>query len=164
MWIAVNTHANAEDLAFANIERQGFECYCPKVMTVRRHARKTTTVLRPFFPGYLFVRIDPACDQWRPIVFSRGVRAVVMFSDRLSPVPDEFVAGLKSLENAGELKMPASRQRFRSGQKVRCYGTAFHNVIGQIIKVDEKDRIWTLMEILGRKVRVRMPSKRVVEA
>ncbi len=164
MWIAVNTHANAEDLAVANIERQGFECYCPKVMTVRRHARKTTTVLRPFFPGYLFVRIDPDCDQWRPIVYSRGVRAVVMFSDRLSPVPDEFVADLKSLENAGKLKLPASRQRFSPGQKIRCCGTAFHDAIGQIVKIDEKDRIWTLMEILGRKVRVRMPSKRVIEA
>lgn len=164
MWIAVNTHANAEELAQVNIERQGYDCYCPRILTTRRHARKTHKVLRPLFPGYLFVRIDPERDRWQSINSSRGTRTVVSFSDRPSPVPEEFVRGLKALEDKDGLNLPPARERFKEGQKVRCRGGALNDLVGKIISVDEKDRIWALMELLGGKVRVRLTSQEVVVA
>jgi len=83
MWIAVNTHANAESLAVANLRRQRYECYCPTYPAQRRHARKVENVRRPLFPGYVFVDVDSRDGIWRPIMSTVGVRAVVKFGDIL---------------------------------------------------------------------------------
>src|ERR1051326_1035679 len=57
-WYAVNCLSNREFLAAAHLKNQGFQTFLPCRRQTRRHARKFDTVLRPFFPGYLFVLLD----------------------------------------------------------------------------------------------------------
>ena len=57
-WAAVNTQPHREQVAHANLERQGFVTYCPVVRRRRSHARRVDEVLRPLFPGYLFVNVS----------------------------------------------------------------------------------------------------------
>jgi len=164
MWIAVSTHIRAEDNAQINIERQGYECFCPKVETNIRHARKTRTVRKPFFPGYIFVNIDPDRDRWRAIESSRGVRSVIRFGLSPSAVPEQFINELMALDKAESIQPTTARERFNIGQKIRCYGAAFHDLIGQIINIDDKDRIWVLMEIMGGQVPIRLSADNVIKA
>ena len=110
VWIAVATHANAERQAVQNLKHQGYECYCPYTRVLRRHARRSETVHRPFFPGYLFVRLDLNRDQWRPIIYSRGVRSLVRFGDELGIVPDGVVEGLIAREEDEGLKPPPASE------------------------------------------------------
>ena len=41
--IAVATHANAEGQAVQNLNRQGYECYCPYTRVLRRTGRTQRT-------------------------------------------------------------------------------------------------------------------------
>lgn len=43
VWIAVATHANAEGQAVQNLNRQGYECYCPYTRVLRRTGRTQRT-------------------------------------------------------------------------------------------------------------------------
>ena len=57
-WYVVHTQPHAEKRAICHLERQGFFIFCPRMHKTVRHARKTTRVLAPMFPNYLFVRLD----------------------------------------------------------------------------------------------------------
>src|SRR5262249_21254883 len=98
-WFAVQTMPRAEDRARDHLKRQNYETYLPRLRKRRRHARRVDTVLRPLFPGYLFVSFDPSRDPWRAINSTIGVIRLVGFGDVLVPVPDKVIEGLRSLED-----------------------------------------------------------------
>lgn len=66
-WAVINTQPHREHIAVENLQRQDFIPYCPLIRRHLRHARRVTDVLRPLFPGYLFVRVNPDIERWRPI-------------------------------------------------------------------------------------------------
>jgi hypothetical protein len=68
VWIAVNAHPNREHTAEAHLRNQEYDAYLPLMRKQIRHARQVRTVLRPLFPGYLFVRVTSSHMRWRPIL------------------------------------------------------------------------------------------------
>jgi len=66
-WYAVHTHPREEFKALSHLRRQGYDVYLPRHAKVIRHARKSEKVARPFFPRYLFVKLNLAVDSWRAI-------------------------------------------------------------------------------------------------
>lgn len=99
-WTVVATPRGKEKYAQVNLERQGFAVYCPMVRKRVKHARSVSEVLRPMFPGYLFVQIDQEGNSWRPILSTAGVRALLRSGNR--PVSaDKLVSALKANEGAG---------------------------------------------------------------
>jgi transcriptional antiterminator RfaH len=57
-WFAVRTKARQEEIAAMHYMRQGFSVYSPKAQSIRRHARKTEQLMRPLFPGYIFLHFN----------------------------------------------------------------------------------------------------------
>ncbi|WP_218048966.1 transcriptional activator RfaH [Curvivirga aplysinae] len=159
-WIAVTTHTNSEELALTNIERQGFIGYCPKLLKTRRHARKTEEVKRPLFPGYIFVLIDTAHDQWRPIEYSKGVRSIVKFGNRLSYLPKGLMETIIERESSCGYILPETKNLdLKVGQKMRVTtDSVFEGIIGTILSVESKDRIWILLDLLNRKVKTEISA------
>ena len=161
VWIAVATHPNAEGRAVQNLKRQGYECYCPCTRVVRRHARRSETVKRPFFPGYLFVRLDRTRDQWRPIMHSRGVRTVVRFGEKLGIVPRGVIESLLAREEGGALKPPPAVERLEVGQRVSLNGTLFDDFVCTVQSIEPRDRVCVLLELMQHTVRMVVPSENV---
>jgi transcriptional antiterminator RfaH len=156
-WVAVNTQAHRESIAAQNLERQEFEVYCPRLLKRVRHARKARDVLRPMFPGYLFVRVDSDLQRWRPIRSTIGVRSVVSCGDRLSVLNGTFIANLKAREIDGIIVKPDSP--FQIGQQIRMAGGPFDGLIGTIIEMDEKERLTVLMDLLNGRVKVNVEAR-----
>ena len=164
VWIAVATHANAEGQAVQNLNHQGYECYCPHTRVLRRHARRSETVSRPFFPGYVFVRLNRTRDQWRPIMYSRGVRSIVRFGDELGIVPDGVVEGLIAREDDGGLKPPPASERLQVGQQVSLHGTLFDDFICTVESIEARDRVCVLLDLMQQSVKLVVPSENVATA
>ena len=164
VWIAVATHPNAEGQAVQNLKRQGYECYCPYTHVSRRHARRSETVKRPFFPGYLFVRLDRTRDQWRPIMYSRGVRTVVRFGEELGIVPQGVVESLLAKEEDGGLKPPPAAERLEVGQRTSLHGTLFDGFVCTVLSIEPRDRVCVLLELMQHAVKMVVPSENVAAA
>ena len=164
VWIAVATHANAEGKAIQHLKRQGYECYCPFTRVRRRRHRRGETVEQPFFPGYLFVRLDRTRDQWRPIMYSRGVRSVVRFGEQLGVVPSGVVECLITTERNGGLEPVPAAERLEVGQRISLSGTLFDDFVGTVLSIDARDRVCVLMELMQRTVKLVVPSDTVVAA
>src|SRR5258706_199461 len=102
-WAVVNTQPHRERTALENLARQDFHAYCPMVRKRIRHARRAQDALRPLFPGYVFVRVDPDLRRWRPILSTIGVRTVVCCRAQPSLVDDGLRRRLQARQIAGGL-------------------------------------------------------------
>jgi len=158
-WAVVNTQPHKESLALENLERQGFSAYCPLIKRRRSHARRVDEVLRPLFPSYLFVKISPEHQRWRPILSTLGVRTLVRCGDRLSLIDDAFVQSLKGRELDGVIARPASP--YRVGQQVRMAGGAFDGLVATIVEMHERDRLTVLMQLLSQAVKVKIDEQQI---
>ena len=158
-WLAVTTHPHQERLAVEGLRRQAFNVYCPVVHKQIRHARRTQDVLRPLFPGYIFVYACPDEGRWRSISYTFGVRNLVRSGTKLGFVPGDLIASLKAREVAGVIQRPI--QPYEIGQDVKFRGGAFDGLAATIIEVDEKDRLVILMSLLNHVVRVKVDAAQI---
>jgi transcriptional antiterminator RfaH len=153
-WAVVNTQPHREHIAVENLERQEFIPYCPLIKRRRSHARRVTYTLRPLFPGYVFVKINPNEGRWRPMLSTFGVRSIVRCGSELSLLDDNFVQAIRAREVDGVIARPESP--FRIGQEVRMSGGAFDGLVGTIIALHERERLTVLMQMLGGAVKVHL--------
>ena len=62
-WFVAHTRPRAEKKLAHYCDREGFTNELPTVRTVRKYQRKICKFDNPLFPGYLFLRINPASKQ-----------------------------------------------------------------------------------------------------
>ncbi|MGH7229504.1 MAG: transcription termination/antitermination protein NusG [Nitrospiraceae bacterium] len=124
-WYAVNVKPHQEQLAELNLRRVGVETFCPFVKqrkTIRRRQRISTS---PLFPGYLFARFRLQ-DQYRAVLYARGVRKIVAFGPTPATVDEEMIAAIRSRLQDGYVTVPTST--FRPGQIVRIQEGPLHGL------------------------------------
>ena len=161
-WLVASTHPHKEQLALDYLARQGFHAYFPRIRKRIRHARRLQDVLRPLFPGYVFIQFDPKWGQWRSIASTLGVRSLIRFGEIPGTVPDQFVAGLCAAEEGGAVALPRARESYQPGEKVRVRDGPFDGLIATVLAAHDRDRIVVLMEFLQQSVRVRLRLNEVV--
>jgi transcriptional antiterminator RfaH len=161
-WIVVNTNPHRERLVLDNLQRQALNAYCPMVRRQRSHARRVDSVLRPLFPGYLFVQANPDLERWQPLKSTHGVRSVVRTGDDPSFIADAFIAGLRMREIDGAIVRPPAP--YQVGQEVRIAGGPFDGFIATILDLDEKDRMLVLLDVMHRGIKVKLNGEMVMPA
>ena len=124
-WYAVNVKPHQEQLADLNLQRLGVETFCPVVKQRKVIRRRQQISTSPLFPGYLFARFRLE-DQYRAVVYARGVRNIVAFGPTPATVDEEMIAGLKSRLHDGYMTVPTST--FRPGQVVRIQEGPLHGL------------------------------------
>ena len=162
-WYVVQTQPCAEEKAKWHLIKQGFASYLPRYRRRVRHARKVQQVLRPLFPSYLFVRLDPQACRWRSINGTIGVRHIL--TDGVMPrfIDSTVISDIMAREDeAGAVRL--ARPVFRPGQSVRVTDGPFTDVRGLIEEMRDEDRVVVLLSLLGRKVRTQVSPEFVAAA
>ena len=158
-WIVLNTHPSKEQVALDNLARQEFRSYCPMLKRTIRHARRSREVLRPLFPGYVFVQASAQGQLWRPLLSTYGVRRVLQFSGQPARLDDALVSALKHREQDGVIVLPPVP--YNPGDRVKLSGGAFDGLVASIISMDEKHRLVVLLDLLNRPVKVKLDVSQV---
>ncbi|MBS28066.1 MAG: transcriptional activator RfaH [Alphaproteobacteria bacterium] len=156
-WFVVRTQPNGEFKALAHIMRQGFDAYLPRYLKRRRHARKTDTVQKPLFPGYLFVGMDPEHARWRALNSTIGVSELICHSGVPAPVPDQIIGDIRRHEDERGYVVLGERAGLKPGDKVRITDGTMADQVGIFDAPSDQHRAFLLLELLGRQVRVKMP-------
>lgn len=154
-WYVAETQPRAEAKALWHLERQGFTAYLPVYRKRRRHARRIDWVQAPLFPRYLFVKMDMARAAWRAIRSTVGVTRLVCQGDAPAPVPLDVVEDIRARENEDGFVVLAPP--FRPGEAVRVLTGSFADRIGVYEGASDAHRVILLLEMLGRRVRIRLP-------
>jgi transcriptional antiterminator RfaH len=163
-WFVVRTHPNGEFKALGHIVRQGFDAYLPRYLKRRRHARKTDTVQSPLFPGYIFVGMDPEQARWRALNSTVGVSELICHSGRPAPVPDEIIDDIRMHEDERGYVVLSRQAALQRGDRVRITDGAMADQVGIFDAPSDQHRVFLLLDLLGRQVRVKMPLSALAPA
>ena len=104
-WYVLNSKPHKENQVHSQLRANAIEAYYPtiKVKPVNPRASK----IRPFFPGYLFARVDLAAVGISKLQWMPGVRKFIQFGNNPASIPDQFIRELKvridTIEDAGGL-------------------------------------------------------------
>ena len=156
-WFVAQTKPNSCAMAERHLVRQGFRVFAPSEERTCRHARKFYTSVRPLFPGYIFVSFDPARVRWRAINGTRGVARLVSFRrDEPAQVPLALISGMMMrCDSRGRLLPP---RLLGAGDIVKVTGGPFAEFIGRVESFAPDRRIWVLLDLMAREMRVALPS------
>lgn len=155
-WMVLTTHHYREDFAVSNLIRQKYDAYCPMIVKRVKHARRTSDLKRPLFPGYIFVKRPAQRHLYRPLLGTFGVRSVISHGDTPSLLPAGFVESLKAHEMDGVIQK--QEMPFSVGQAVTISGGPFNGLVGQILEIRESERILLLLDLLNQQIRVHVKS------
>jgi transcriptional antiterminator RfaH len=156
-WYVVQSQPRAEARAVHHLIRQGYDAYLPRYLKRRRHARKIDVVATPLFPRYLFVRFDVNAVRWRAIRSTMGVTHLVCQGDLPTPAPDGIVEGIRAREDELGFVSMAPDVPFRKGEMVRICDGALAEQLGLFEGVTDEQRVILLLDVLGRRIRVKLP-------
>ena len=163
-WFVVHSQPHREAGARFHLENQGFRTFLPRRMKTRRHARKLENILAPFFPRYLFVVLDLSRDRWRSVNGTFGVSRLVMEGERPKPVPRGIIEALiASCDERGVLRFDGDG-RLRVGDRVQVLAGPFAEQFGLLERLDDQGRVRLLLEIMGGRVPVEVPSEILIPA
>ena len=160
-WYVAQTHARAESSALAHLNRQGFTAYLPQFLKQRKHARRIDWVRAPLFPRYLFIQIDTACERWRAINSTVGISGLVSHGGSPSPLPDHVIKEIGSRENNDGLISINDISDFKEGDNVEILDGPFYGQQGLFSGTSDDRRVFILLNLLGRQVKVRTPCDAV---
>ena len=157
-WYLVHTKPRQEDIALANLQRQGYDCYLPQMRIERIRRRKAEVATEPMFPRYLFIRLDSS-DQgksWSPIRSTLGVSQLVHFGARAAKVDDSLVDLLRQRERS----LPTVAM-FHSGDSVVIADGPFAGIEAIYQTTDAERRAFILLEILAKPVSMHIDAGRL---
>jgi transcriptional antiterminator RfaH len=151
-WYVVHAQTCQESRAELNLRRQGFEVWLPLCRRTRRHARRIDTVLAPFFPRYLFIRLDLSSQTWRSINGTFGVVRLLCNGDRPLAVPEGLVEELMQRCDESGTTVLAPRH-LAVGDAVKVTTGPLADFEGLFQSMSGPDRAVLLISLLGREVR-----------
>ena len=151
VWLLVYTKAKQEIKANMNLQNQGFETFLPLIALNNKNDSQKSLV--PVFPRYLFVKVNLDLEDWTYINSSYGVCNLVMFSEKLTPIPHNIINSIKDkLNESGVYKEDISVVDYKKGDKVSIKGGRFAGIEAIFLSRKSSDRVRLLLKLLSTSV------------
>ena len=161
-WFILQFKANSHHQAKTNLNRQGFDVFLPLHDTTSRRLSRFINTSKPLFPSYMFVKFDRAESEWQKINSTYGVSRLITFNSILKSIPTIFVDHLmKRYDLSGKL-IPI--KKLEKGDRVTVLKGPFANFIATVEKYEADQRIWILMDLMGRKTKIQTPSDNLTQS
>lgn len=148
-WLVMRSKPNREAALRRELDAREIEVFYPEIRVHPVNPRSRTA--RAFFPGYLFVHIDPQRTgfsdlNWVP--FSQGL---VSFDGGVSEVPDHLIHKIQKQVEAINSAGGEQLQGLRRGERIRITGGPFAGYEAIFdLALPGKERVRVLLELLSR--------------
>lgn len=156
-WYLVQCKPNVAQIAFRNLQNQGFGAFLPLQEITKRKGKTFQRQVRPLFPGYLFAQLNHSEGPWRQVNNTRGVARLVRLGTEPSVVPNEVVEALMArCDKQSLLRQPSAAQpcQLHAGSQAQVTQGPFSGVIATISDIAPSNRINVLIEIMGQTTKV----------
>jgi transcriptional antiterminator RfaH len=154
-WYTLYTKPNAEYQVATSLQRRGIQTYLPELETMNGHQQR---VRKPFFPCYLFARVDFDTIGLSHIRWTPGLRCVVAFGEAPVSLSDEVINmiqhRLEELHAGGDQPL----QPFQPGERVRITQGPLQGMLGIFdSQTTSSQRVQVLLTMLGQASRAQVP-------
>ena len=155
-WVIAQIKPNSYQTAIQNLERQGFETFLPKMDITQKQKNKFLVKKVFVFPGYIFVCFDPHIITWTKINSTYGVSKILASNNKPSEISSELIMELKIRY---EIKSNSfQKEKLQIGDSIKFYRGIFTDLIAKVESVDNKNRIWVLLEGMGGRRRIKLQN------
>lgn len=155
-WYVIRTKPRQEQLAYENLQRQGYQCFYPKLKKMQRKRGVKQWCVEALFPGYLFISLDMGTTNAGPIRSTRGVYGLVAFGLQVKPVSDGVISAIRFQANEDHIVVNTSVE-LEMGHKVRIHGGPLEGMDAIFQEKSGRDRAILLLNILGTERMVEVP-------
>jgi len=147
-WYALHTKAKAEYQTSLILQTLGIETYLPEIaVSGNRHAQQK----QPFFPTYLFAKIDFETVGLSKVRRTPGLRSVVSIGGLPVSIPDEVVITIEQKLNKFQTFDALRMHTFQSGDAVRIVSGPFQDMPAIFDRpTSSTTRVKVLLNVLGR--------------
>lgn len=154
-WYVLRTKTGHEDRVRSRLENKG-ECLSVlipmKEVTVTRSGRKRK-LMKPLFPGYIFIEIELNDNFWYEIKNTPGVINFISCGNDPIPVHESEIKYIIDLTDDG--KAPIPETDFEVGDTAKIVNGAFMGTSGVISGIDiKRKKIKVVIDILGKQVAI----------
>lgn len=163
-WFALWTHSHCEQLVHDSLAARGFRAFLPLVGEWSRRAGVRRLIMRPMFPGYLFVNEVMDKQTYIDVVKTRGlVRVLGERWDKLAAIDDQEIDAIRTLITADVPVLP--HPYLREGQRVRITDGALAGTEGLFVRSRPNRGLLVIsIALLQRSVAVEIQSSAVEPA
>ncbi len=156
-WYTLHTKPKAEYQVATAMQRRGVQTYLPELESPHgRQERKT----KPFFPCYLFARIDFEVTGLSQLQWTPGLRRIVAFGDRPVPLSDEMIDLIRrKLDGAGATGGRPVVHDFHQGDEVHITDGPLQGMLAIFEGPSTpSERVQVLLTFLGHLNRVHVSA------
>ncbi|MFN2188310.1 MAG: transcription termination/antitermination protein NusG [Candidatus Promineifilaceae bacterium] len=157
-WYALHVKPHKEAAVYQLLQSQGTKAYYPvlKVNPVNPRSRRE----RPFFPGYMFVKVDLDITGADTLRWTEGTYGLVQFGDKPTSVPDTLIDELKEQLKIHAASLAVEKPEFEKGDYVHIVDGLFEGYDAIFdTQLAGKDRVQVLLAYLHQQ-----PKKIVLDA
>ncbi len=122
-WLLLHSKAFKEEFLWREITARQVECYFPRLHVIPVNPRSRKIV--PYFPGYLFVKLEPASPEVNALRWLPGATGWVHFGDQVATVPDTVINGIRRHVDELNAEQARGADRFAKGQRLEILGGPF---------------------------------------
>jgi transcription elongation factor/antiterminator RfaH len=153
-WFTLHTKPKAEYQVATALQRRGLEIYLP-VIEVPKGSRGRQSA--PFFPCYLFLKIDFELLSLSLVQGTPGLRRVLTSGDWPVPVSNDIIELIQRKLGAIKANSGPPAHVFEPGDMVRITDGPFRDMLAIFEgPTTPRERVQVLLAILGRTSRVQV--------
>lgn len=164
LWYALRSKPNKEDFLAHQLSSHEVEVYYPRlqVLPVNPRSRK----VRPYFPGYLFIRVDLDLVNLSELRWMPGASDLVSFDGEPASVPEHLIIQLRKLVDYHNESTRSLVENFEPGEPVVIQDGPFAGYEAIFdTQLAGQDRVRVLLNFLqSRKVPVDLQSRQIRRA
>lgn len=156
-WYAIHSKPRKEAQVYGYLISKNAEVFYPtiRVKPVNPRAAK----VRPYFPGYLFVRADLEETGTSALEWVPGAAGLVSFGGEPAVVPERFIHELQRRLAEMKVIQESGSSRFKPGEQVLIVGGAFRGYDAIFdTKLNGDQRVQVLLSWLGRQMKVEVDA------
>jgi transcription antitermination factor NusG len=143
-WYALQTYPRHEKRVHNDLTLRGIECFLPLYEGVHRWKNGCRVrVELPLFPGYLFIRIDPA-ERFKALSLP-GAVSIVGSASGPWPLPDSEIVSLRTSLQSRKFE---PHPYLAVGQKVRIKSGPLANLTGFLVRQSGGFRVVVSVELI----------------
>ncbi|MBK35737.1 MAG: hypothetical protein FI731_01885 [SAR202 cluster bacterium] len=158
-WYVARTEPRAEFQAVEELTRDGYEIFFPRIraQSNRPQATRPARAEEPMFPGYLFIKCDPATDGWPTFRHYHRIAGWVRFDHEVPYLPEgvmeELIQRWEVISSQGGLP-----RRFTAGEKVRVLSGNLESLAEVLEEAKSPNaKATVLMHFMGRLIHAQVP-------
>jgi transcription antitermination factor NusG len=149
-WLTLYTKPRLERQVSEVLTARGVETLLPIVHEYSEHRRRPEP--SPFFPCYLFGRVEPTSPAYLFLNWTPGLRGIVSFDGKVAWVPDKVISqiAVRVAQWEREVKYQ-DKNRFKPGDRVRIKTGPLQDLEALFDRTLSKaGRVRILLDMLGR--------------